>query len=75
MEVDEPIDPKQLANEVIMRAKLAKMYEVRVEVEPGWMPNGMVPFDLKITNGICIAKVIASSKEEAEQKVSEYFNE
>jgi len=47
---------------------------VSVPVEENWMPNGRVPFDIKIKNGIATVTVPALTEDEARSKIIAYFN-
>jgi hypothetical protein len=43
-------------------------------VEDGWLPNGVVPFDIKIKNGFATVSVPALTEDEARSKIIAYFN-
>ena len=49
-------------------------FTVSVPVEENWMPNGRVPFDIKIKNGIATVSVPALTESEARSKIEAYFN-
>jgi hypothetical protein len=65
--------PADITKQVIDRLMNLKEFTVKVRVDDNWTPNGMVPFDIKIKNNIATVKIPALTKEEAKQKVSEYF--
>lgn len=80
--MDEPINPKQLAAEVIMRAKASKVFEVSFTVPANWLPQGLIPFDMEITKGptptsksLCLVRVVALNEEEAKTKVEDFIRE
>ena len=51
-----------------------KEYTVSVPVEENWLPNGVVPFDIKIKNGIATVNIPALNEEEARSRAYAYFN-
>ena len=63
-----------LTQQVINRMMNLKEFTVNVPVEDNWLPNGRVPFDIKITNGIATVKIPALNEDEARSKVIAYFN-
>jgi hypothetical protein len=62
-----------ITKQVIDRLMNLKEFTIKVRVEDNWMPNGVVPFDIHIKSNIATVKIPALTKEEAKQKVSEYF--
>ena len=62
-----------ITNQTIERLMNLKEYTVAVNVEHGWLPNGPVPFDIFIKDGVAKVTLPALSKEEAQQKATEYF--
>jgi hypothetical protein len=75
-ELEDPIDPKEVFNDLIVRMKNTKLswFEVERKIESNWLPKGTVPFDISASNGIAKFKVYASSKEDAEDQVSRYLD-
>lgn len=63
---------KQIADELFDRIKTNEMsfYEVKREVEPGWLPNGTAPFNIRCRNGVATFTVYALSQVDAEDQVS-----
>ena len=49
-------------------------FTVTVPVEENWMPNGVVPFDIKIKNGFATVSIPALTQDEARSKIIAYFN-
>lgn len=49
-------------------------FTVTVPVEDNWLPNGVVPFDIKIKNGFATVRVPALTEAEARSKIIAYFN-
>ena len=60
--------------QVINRLMNLQEFTVSVPVEEGWMPNGVVPFDIKIKNGTATVTVPALTEAEARSKIVAYFN-
>ena len=66
--------PADITKQVLDRIMKLKSYTVSVPVEEGWLPHGVVPFDIKIKNCIATVKIPALSKSEAQQKVQDYID-
>ena len=60
--------------QVLDRLMNLKEFTVSVPVEENWMPNGVVPFDIKIKNGTATVTVPALTEAEARSKIIAYFN-
>ena len=60
--------------QVLDRLMNLKEFTVSVPVEENWMPNGVVPFDIKIKKGIATVTVPALTEAEARSKIIAYFN-
>jgi hypothetical protein len=60
--------------QVMTRLMNLKEFTVTVPVEENWMPNGVVPFDIKIKNGIATVSVPALTEAEARSKITAYFS-
>ena len=58
----------------IQRIKSLKEHEVTFMLPPNFCFHGPIPFDLKISDGMGYANVLALSQEEAEEKVQFYFD-
>jgi hypothetical protein len=65
--------PADLTQQVIERLMRLKEFTVKVRVEDNWLPNGIVPFNIKIKNNIATVKIPALNRKEAREKVAEYF--
>jgi hypothetical protein len=66
--------PSDITKQVLDRIMKLKLYTVSVPVEEGWLPHGIVPFDIKIKNCILTVKIPALSRVEAKQKLQDYIN-
>ena len=60
--------------QVIDRLMNLQEFTVSVPVEENWMPNGVVPFDIRIKKGIATVTVPALTEAEARNKIIAYFN-
>jgi len=60
--------------QVMERLMNLQEFTVTVPVEENWMPNGVVPFDIKIKNGFATVTVPALTQAEAHSKIVAYFN-
>lgn len=58
---------------VMNRIRNLEEYEVQINVPEEFEFNGPVPYDMEIASGVAWVKVIATSLEEAQFKVNEYF--
>jgi hypothetical protein len=56
----------KIAEEVINKAK-------QMRVEDGWVPMGVVPFDIHIKDGVATLTVISDSEEDARNQASVYM--
>lgn len=66
---------KDITDALIEKAKRMKEFEVTINVKPGWFPQGIVPFDMHIKDGVAIMKVIAETHEDADRQVSTYMEQ
>ena len=64
----------KLAKEAIDRIMNLKSYTVSVPVEEGWLPHGVVPFNIKIKDCIATVTLPALSKAEAKRKLQDYID-
>ena len=60
--------------QVLERLMNLQEFTVTVPVEENWMPNGRVPFDIRIKNGFATVTVPALTQTEAHSKIVAYFN-
>jgi len=68
---------KQLFDELIYRMKTTDLnkFEIKREVETGWLPNGVVPFNINVKNSIATFVVWAESIQDAEHLVSQFLEQ
>jgi hypothetical protein len=66
--------PSDIAQQVIERMMNLREFTVTVPVEENWMPNGVVPFDIRIKNGFATVTVPALTEDEARSKIIRYFS-
>lgn len=66
--------PSDLTKQVMERLMNLQEFTVTVPVEDNWLPNGVVPFDIKIKNGFATVRVPALTEAEARSKIIAYFN-
>ena len=60
--------------QVIDRLMNLQEFTVSVPVEEGWLPTGVVPFDIKIKNCVATITLPALNEEEARSRVIDYIN-
>jgi len=60
--------------QIIDRLMNLQEFTVTVPVEENWMPNGIVPFDISIKNGLATVRIPALTQAEAHSKIVAYFN-
>lgn len=63
-----------ITKQILDRIMNLKSYTVSVPVEEGWLPHGVVPFDIKIKNCIATVTLPALSRKEAKQKLQDYID-
>ena len=63
-----------ITQNVIDRLMNLQEFTVSVPVEENWVPNGRVPFDIKIKNGIATVTLPALTEAEARSKIVAYFS-
>jgi hypothetical protein len=63
-----------LAQRAIERMMNLQEFTVTVPVEENWLPNGVVPFDIKIKNGFATVTLPALTEDEARSKIITYFS-
>ena len=62
-----------MANALINRAKNLQEFIVEVEVPDDFRFNGLIPFDMKIEDGMISAKVYAIDFNEAVQRLDDFL--
>ena len=67
----------EIANKLMTRMKLLKKFEVEIQLPENFIfaPNGKIPYDLKISDGVAIGEVYAESYQEAESQLIKYFED
>lgn len=63
-----------LTEQTINRLMNLREFTVSVPVEEGWLPTGVVPFDIKIRDCIATITLPALTEEEARSRVIDYIN-
>ena len=66
--------PADVTRQVIERMMNLQEFTVTVPVKENWMPNGRVPFDIRIKDGFATVTVPALTETEARSKILAYFN-
>ena len=64
---------QDLAKQAIDRIMRLQEFTVKVPVESGWLPHGVVPFDIKIKKNVATVTLPALTLVEAKERVLEYF--
>ena len=63
-----------VTKQVLERMMNLQEFTVTVPVEDGWLPNGVVPFDIRIKNGLATVSIPALTEAEARSKITAYFS-
>jgi len=63
---------KDIADKLFEKMKAMQRFEVEQPVKENWLPTGVVPFNIKIRNGIATFEVYAMSLDEAVRLVEAY---
>ena len=58
-------DPKKIYDDLLARCKDAKEWTISCVVDEVWYPKGVMPFDMKIVDGLYTCYVIAPTLKEA----------
>lgn len=66
-------DPKLIFDSLMNSCRKAKLFVIKCEIDDDYAPNGVAPFDYKMKQGFASCKIIASSLEEAKEKVLNYL--
>ena len=64
---------KDIADELFRKMKTMQKFEIKREMPDNWMPNGVVPFDIRIKHGVATFDVYAESYIDAEDQVTQYL--
>jgi uncharacterized protein YdhG (YjbR/CyaY superfamily) len=63
---------KNIADRLFEKMKAMQRFDVEQPVEKNWLPRGVVPFNVKVKDGIATFEVYAMSLDEAVQLVEAY---
>jgi hypothetical protein len=63
------------AQAILNRISRLREFEVKRTVEQGWMPHGVLPFDVHIRQGQARFKVLCESQSEANALVDNYIDQ
>jgi len=66
--------PNDLAQQAIERMMNLQEFTVTVPVEENWIPNGRVPFDIRIKNGLETVTIPALTEDDARSRLIAYFD-
>jgi hypothetical protein len=66
---------KDIADKLFEKMKAMQKFEITQPVEPNWLPRGVIPFDIRVKNGIATFEVYAMSLDEAVNLVKTYMKE
>jgi len=69
------MNAKELTDQIIANAKSMQHFVVERQVPQNWMPQGYVPYDIKISKGKASFDVYAQNKEQAEEMIDDYLRE
>jgi hypothetical protein len=64
---------KDIADNLFRKVKSMQKFEIKREMPPNWMPNGVVPFDIHIANGVATFEVYAETYIDAEDQITQYL--
>jgi hypothetical protein len=64
---------RNLTQSIIQRAQTMRSFEVKLRVNDGWLPQGPVPYNIHIKNGVATLTVVADSMESAQLLAADYM--
>jgi hypothetical protein len=64
---------KDIADELLRKVKSMQKFTIKREMPDMWMPHGVVPFDIRIKDGVATFDVYAESYIDAEDQVTQYL--
>lgn len=70
---DDDFNPKKIYEDLIEGCLSAKEHIVSCVVDEVWFPNGTIPFDMSLKDGIYTLRVIAPNRKEALKRVSDFL--
>lgn len=62
----------KITQDVIARARRMRSFSVKVQVEPGWLPQGQVPYDIHIQGPVATLTIIAQDLTSAQRLALAY---
>lgn len=72
IEADE-FNPKKIFDALVERCKEMKSWNIRCVVDEVWYINGIVPFNIRMEDGVYTCTVIAPTKKDALIKVADHM--
>tara|TARA_R110000868_G_scaffold62833_1_gene189751 strand:- start:1429 stop:1695 length:267 start_codon:yes stop_codon:yes gene_type:complete len=66
-------NPKKIYDNLIKGCREVKVWEIKCIVEESWVIKGVVPFTIRMVDGIYNCSVLASSRKEALIKVADFM--
>jgi hypothetical protein len=64
---------RDLTQSIIQRAQTMRSFKVKLRVDDGWLPQGPVPYNIHIKDGVATLTVVADSMESAQQLAADYM--
>jgi|LakMenE18May11ns_1017448.scaffolds.fasta_scaffold8603828_2 hypothetical protein len=64
---------RDLTQSIIQRAQTMRSFKVKLRVDDGWLPQGPVPYNIHIKDGVATLTVVADSMESARNQAAEYM--
>ena len=66
---------KEIFDDTMSRIKRLQVFEIKRELPPNWLPNGVMPFDMSAKNGIATFTVYAEFLQDAEDQVTQFLEQ
>jgi hypothetical protein len=66
---------KDIFDQTMHKIKNMKIFEIKREVGPNWLPRGTIPFDISAKNGIATFIVYAEFLQDAEDQVTQFLEQ
>jgi hypothetical protein len=64
---------RDLTQSIIQRAQTMRSFKVKLRVDDGWLPQGPVPYNIHIKDGVATLTVVADSMESAQRLAADYM--
>lgn len=64
---------QDITQNLIRRAQSMRSFAVRMRVNDGWLPQGVVPFNIHIKDGVATLTIVADSMESAQALAADYM--